>query len=216
MISWSEIDTVLLDMDGTLLDLHFDDYFWQVQLPLKWGELNGWDSETAMSKLIPIFQGTRGTLPWYCLDYWSEQIGMDVFEVKTGIEHLIKIRPFVNEFLGFLRQEKKSVVLVTNSHDKFIDLKMQQTDIQHYFSEIHSSHSYGVAKEQVQFWFKLGEKLSYDVSSTLLIDDNLSVLRSAREHGIAHLLGIAKPSSERPEIDSEEFTAVTSFKDLLP
>ena len=73
MINWNEIETVLLDMDGTLLDLHFDDYFWQIQLPLKWGELNGWDSETAMSKLIPIFQGTRGTLPWYCLDTWSEK-----------------------------------------------------------------------------------------------------------------------------------------------
>ena len=26
MINWQQIDTVFLDMDGTLLDLHFDNY----------------------------------------------------------------------------------------------------------------------------------------------------------------------------------------------
>ena len=33
MIDWSCIDTVLLDMDGTLLDLHFDNFFWSEHLP---------------------------------------------------------------------------------------------------------------------------------------------------------------------------------------
>ena len=33
MIDWDSIDTVLLDMDGTLLDLHFDNYFWTEHLP---------------------------------------------------------------------------------------------------------------------------------------------------------------------------------------
>jgi len=33
-INWSEIDTILLDMDGTLLDLNFDLHFWMEYLPL--------------------------------------------------------------------------------------------------------------------------------------------------------------------------------------
>ena len=33
-IAWREVDTVLLDMDGTLLDLAFDNYFWQTFLDL--------------------------------------------------------------------------------------------------------------------------------------------------------------------------------------
>lgn len=32
-IAWQEVDTVLLDMDGTLTDLAFDNYFWQTLVP---------------------------------------------------------------------------------------------------------------------------------------------------------------------------------------
>lgn len=38
MLAWQEIDTVLLDMDGTLIDLHFDNYFWQRLVPERWGQ----------------------------------------------------------------------------------------------------------------------------------------------------------------------------------
>ena len=33
MLNWSKIDTVLLDMDGTLLDLHYDSHFWLNVIP---------------------------------------------------------------------------------------------------------------------------------------------------------------------------------------
>ena len=214
MISWDEVETVLLDMDGTLLDLHFDDYFWQVQLPQKWGEQNGMDMATAKSNLLAVFQNTEGTLPWYCLDYWSEQLQMDVFEIRTGIEHLIQIRPHVEEFLDYLGVLGKEIVLVTNSHEKFISLKMEQTGIDGHFSQMFNAHSFGVPKEEVMFWEKLGEQLNFSEESTLLIDDNLAVLRSAREHGIRHLLCIAQPSSQAPARDTAEFPAITSFRDL--
>ncbi len=214
MLNWNEIETVLLDMDGTLLDLHFDHYFWQTQLPQKWGELNGLDLLTAKAEMQPIFQNIEATLPWYCLDYWSEQLKMDVFEIKNGIEHLIKIRPHVEVFLEYLRETNKKIVLVTNSHKKFIDLKMELTGLEPHFQHIFDAHSFGVPKENLEFWQILGEQLSFDEESTLLIDDNLSVLRSAQSHGIRHLLAIAKPNSQAPIMHTAEFEAVSSFKSL--
>ena len=38
MIDWNAINTVLLDMDGTILDLHFDNYFWKEYVPQKYAE----------------------------------------------------------------------------------------------------------------------------------------------------------------------------------
>ena len=214
MISWNEIETVLLDMDGTLLDLHFDDYFWQVQLPQKWGELNGMDTATARTKLLPVFQHTEATLSWYCLDYWSEQLKMDVFEIGAGIEHLIQIRPHVEEFLMYLDELGKCIVLVTNSHEKFVTLKMKHTGLDQHFDHIFNAHYFGKPKEEVEFWQILGKHIDYVEDSTVLIDDNLSVLRSARDHGIRHLLSIAQPNSQAPVRDTAEFRAITSFRDL--
>ena len=214
MINWNEIETVLLDMDGTLLDLHFDHFFWHSQLPQKWSELNGVDVSTAKAKLQPIFKSTEASLSWYCLDYWSEQLKMDVFEIKNGIEHLIQIRPYVEKFLEYLRETNKKIVMVTNSHKKFIDLKMELTGLEPHFQHIFDAHSFGVPKEELEFWQILGEQLSFDEASTLLIDDNLSVLRSAHSHGIRHLLAVAQPNSQAPIMDTAEFAAVSNFKTL--
>ena len=62
MIEWQNIDTVLLDMDGTLLDLHFDNYFWQQHLPLKFPEREQISYEQAMSQLAPEFERHQGQI----------------------------------------------------------------------------------------------------------------------------------------------------------
>jgi putative hydrolase of the HAD superfamily len=51
---------------------------------------------------------------------------------------------------------------------------------------------------------------------TLLIDDNLCVLCSAREYGIAHLCAICQPDTRGPRREVVEFPVIESFKDILP
>jgi FMN phosphatase YigB (HAD superfamily) len=48
---WEAIDTVLLDMDGTLLDLRFDNYFWMEFLPERYAERHGLTPEQARAVL---------------------------------------------------------------------------------------------------------------------------------------------------------------------
>ncbi len=214
MIPWDDIDTVLLDMDGTLLDLYFDNFFWQEYLPLKWGEMNGLETGAARDRLRPQFRRKMGTLSWYCLDYWSEQLDIDVLALKSDVEHLIMIRPQVETFLEFLNELNKYVVLVTNAHQKLIALKMEKTGIDKYFDKIFCAHGLGAPKEDADFWHRLNEEISFSADKTVLIDDNLTVLRAAREYGVRHLLAIAKPDSHSPSRDTAEFTAITSFATL--
>src|ERR1700736_1757228 len=64
-IDWSKIDTVLLDMDGTLLDLRFDNWFWQELIPSHYAAQNGLSAPDALGLLNPRFHAVRGTMQWY-------------------------------------------------------------------------------------------------------------------------------------------------------
>ena len=46
-LNWNDIDTVLLDMDGTLLDRHFDDHFWLDHVPKRYADRYGMPLGTA-------------------------------------------------------------------------------------------------------------------------------------------------------------------------
>lgn len=215
MVEWDKIDTVLLDMDGTLLDLFFDNFFWREYLPEKWGEKHDLDIESAKKELLPRFRNKVGTLSWYCVDFWSEQLEVDVMALKADIVHLIQKRPHTEDFLQHLVSMNKHVVMVTNAHEKLIDMKFKKTGIDRHFNDVISAHALGAPKEDLDFWHRLGQRIEFCPAKTVLIDDNLTVLRTARDYGIQRLLSIAKPDSQSPERDTAEFQAITSFKHLL-
>lgn len=215
MIDWHEIDTVLLDMDGTLLDLYFDNYFWQEYLPRHWGEVHGLDAETAKQELIPRFKNREGTLSWYCLDFWSSELNIDVLKLKADVEHLIRMRPSALEFLETLAGMGKLPIMVTNAHVDLIAMKLEKTGIGKYFRKIICSHRLGAPKEEPEFWKKLNQNLAFRPATTLLIDDNLTVLRTARDYGISNLFSIARPDSQAPARDTEEFVAIRDFRGIL-
>ena len=214
MIIWNEIDTVLLDMDGTLLDLHFDNYFWREYLPQKWGELNQMDTASAKKQLVPQFYSMAGTLSWYCLDHWSEHLGMDILALKADVGHLIRERPDTIGFLQFLAATGKQKALVTNAHQGLINMKLERTRLGQHFEHVICAHDLGFPKEDMQFWGKLQTVFPFDAARTLLIDDNYSVLRSAQGYGIRHLLTIAQPDSKQPRREGGEFPAIESFLEI--
>ena len=215
-VEWNQVETVLLDMDGTLLDLNFDNHFWQVHVPLRYAELHHIDLEESKKILFPKFRSAEGTLNWYCIDYWSSQLGMDIPKLKKEVDHLIAIHPHVVEFLEAVRETGRRLLLVTNAHVKSLEIKMEQTQLAGHFDQIVVSHDLGYAKESYQFWDKLKTVEPYQNSTTLLVDDSLPVLRAAQNYGIAHLLAVRKPDTQREEKDVEEFDAINYFVDIMP
>jgi len=216
MVNWEQVDTVLLDMDGTLLDLHFDNYFWREHVPLRYAEKHELSIENAKSTLYDRFRNMEGTMQWYCVDYWSEQLELDIAQLKAEVDHLIAIHPYVIDFLDATRQAGKMVALVTNAHQKSLMLKLDRTALHNHIEHVICSHEFGLPKEEIHFWDKLKQRLPFENQTTLLIDDSLAVLRSAKEYGIANLLAVHKPDSKNPPKDVEEFEAISSFQQIIP
>lgn len=212
---WHDIDTVLIDMDGTLLDLYFDNHFWQEHLPGCWAKRYGVDSARAKELLMPRFRALEGTLSWYCLDYWTAELGLDVFALQDELQHLITFRPHAELFLRNLVQLNKQRVLVTNAHERVLEYKLNLTGMGVHFNQVISSHGYGHPKETGEFWHALQANLRFNPETTLLVDDNLHVLQAARMYGIKHLLTIAQPDSSKPPRPVAGFTAVQDFRELF-
>ena len=216
MIPWQNVETVLLDLDGTLLDLHYDNHFWLEHVPHRYAEKYGLSPETAKDELMSRYKKVEGTLDWYCVDYWTQELGLDIPVLKQEVDHLIAIHPHVTEFLDAVRNVKKRIVLVTNAHGKAVDIKFRRTQLGDRFDAVVCAHDLGLPKEYPDFWEKMQHVQPFDKERTLLIDDSLPVLRSAHNYGIAQLLAVKNPDSKKPEKDAEEFQAIQTFLDIMP
>lgn len=216
MLDWTRIDTVLLDMDGTLLDLYFDNHFWLEHLPRHYAEQNTLSLDTAKGRLYDRFRAEQGTLNWYCVDFWSRELGVDIEALKHATRDLIAIRPAVPEFLDAVRQSGRGCWLVTNAHHKSLALKLDHTGIGSWFDRIVCSHDYRAPKESAAFWQQLEQREGLDAHRALLIDDSQSVLAAAAAYGVGQLLTIAQPDSRQPSRTGLDFAALHSFHDLLP
>jgi putative hydrolase of the HAD superfamily len=216
MIDWNAIDTVLLDMDGTLLDLNFDNHFWQVHVPLRYAEIRGTTREAAREELMARYHARAGTLEWYSVDFWETELELDIMQLKEEVAHLIAVHPHVVDFLAAVRKAGKRVALVTNAHHKSLTLKMGRTGLRDRFDFLVTSHELGLEKENPDFWRRVQPLFPFAPERSLLVDDSLPVLDSARAYGIRHLVSIRQPDTCKPPKDCGDYPAIASFAELIP
>jgi HAD superfamily hydrolase (TIGR01509 family) len=212
---WDAIDTVLLDMDGTLLDLRFDNYFWLEFLPERYAERHGLTPEKARTVLRSMLLAKQGTLEWYCTDFWTRELSLDIAGLKGEIREHVRFLPGAEAFLRALRDKNVRVALVTNAHRDSLKVKATQTGVLDYFDVVFSSHSFGVPKEHPEFWRQLQAELQFDPARTLFVDDSLAVLGAAQRHGIAHVFAITKPDTTLGPREVQGFLSVEQVSHLL-
>jgi putative hydrolase of the HAD superfamily len=211
---WSSIDTVLLDMDGTLLDLGFDNHFWQVCVPRHYAAIRRLPIAEARELMEPIFEATRGTLDWYCIDYWSRALSLDIAALKRAARHQISWLPRAREFLASLRAAGRRVVLVTNAHPETLAIKDAHLGVRREFDAVYSAHELGEAKECRAFWPRLAAREQFDARRTLYVDDSIPVLRAAQAHGITWLYAIRRPDRRAAPRPVKDFPGVDSVHEL--
>ena len=216
MIDWSRVGTVFLDMDGTLLDLNYDNHFWLEHVPRRYAEKHGVEEQHARQDLTARYRSRAGTLEWYSVDFWSDELGLDIARLKEEIAHLIAVHPHVPAFLDAVRGAGKRVALVTNAHHKSLALKMSRTGLEAHFDALITSHKLGLPKERAEFWQALQAVEPFDPGATLLVDDSLPILHAAQDYGIAHLVAVYQPDTRQPRKDVEPFQAIESFLDIMP
>ncbi len=213
--SWDRIETVMLDMDGTLLDKHFDDYFWEVYVPEHYSLIHDIAVHEAKKQLLDKYRQVENTLEWTDLKYWSHELGLDIAELKMRINHLIGVHPYVIEFLEFCLKSRKKLYLITNAHSQTLSIKLEKTSIGPWFDRIICAEEVGFAKEESEFWVHLKNMLEYTPQTTMLADDTEKVLRSAEQAGIQHLIYVARPSSRQPIQYSTKYPSIDFFKELI-
>ncbi|HEY6482772.1 MAG TPA: GMP/IMP nucleotidase [Steroidobacteraceae bacterium] len=207
---WDHIHTVLLDLDGTLLDLAFDHAFWMESVPAAYAAARCLTLEQARAALTPRFRACEGTLPWYCIDYWSCELGLDIEALKRTQAERIAWLPGAEHFLRRLRATGKRVILLTNSHPRVLRLKDERTGVTGYFDSAISSHVFGAPKESAEFWRAVRLVEPFELRRTLFVDDSPAVLRAAQRAGVRWVYGVRRASVAHggPSRDRREYAGI--------
>ncbi|HWX36877.1 MAG TPA: GMP/IMP nucleotidase [Steroidobacteraceae bacterium] len=214
-LDWSAIDTVLLDMDGTLLDLRFDNWFWQDLIPSRYAAANGLSEAQTQRLLAPKFVEVKGTLQWYCIEYWSRELNLDIGGIKREALAQVSFLPGALEFLLKLKDSGKRRVLVTNAHPKTLGLKDERVALTRHFDACYSAHPFAAPKEEAAFWPRLAAEERFAPQRTLFVDDSVAVLDAARDFGIGWLRAVRRPDSGLPPQPTGDYAAVDRVSDLM-
>ena len=215
MVDWSEVDTVLLDMDGTLIDLYFDNFLWNQRLPEMLASTRGIGVAAAREHLYGHMRGVPRSLDYYSLDYWSQYVRLDIVELHRELSHLIVYRANASRFLRAVRASGRRAVLVTNAHPKSLAVKDARLGLTTELDAHYSAHAFGYPKQYEKFWSALSACDPYDPSRTLFVDDDVAVLGAARESGIGQLLCVSQPDSQAPKRLALPFRALDDFEEIM-
>jgi len=214
-IPFNDVTCVLLDMDGTLLDRYFDDYFWEHLVAERYAEKHKITFGRAKEELFKKYKAHEGTLNWTDIDFWSKELDLDIMALKEQIRHLIEVHPHVEDFLKMLKTRKVKTFIVTNAHYKVLDMKLKKTDLGKYLTGAITSFEIGFPKEKIEFWERAEQKLHFDREKTILVDDTLEVLKTAQRFGIEYLIYKARANSKVKPLPSAEFMTILDFSELM-
>ena len=105
---WKTVDTVLLDMDGTLLDLNYDNYVWNTLVPQAYAEQNNLSADTAKETLFQHMMSIKGTIEFYSFEYWTQHCNFDNKQLVSIHQQAAQLIQYRSGVITFLRRAKSA------------------------------------------------------------------------------------------------------------
>jgi putative hydrolase of the HAD superfamily len=214
-VDWSRIDDVLVDMDGTLLDRHFDNFFFEDELPRRYAAIHGLSFEASRERLMAMYRSVEGELAWTDLEYWSGRVGIDVVAMHQELQHLIGFLPGAKDFLAAVRAKGKRITVLTNAHHTGVAVKSAKTGLNRYVDRIVDAFEVGYLKMRSEYWPVCRRLVGFDPNRSIYVDDDETCLAAARQYGIAAIVHSAKSSSQLPPARSAVFASIEHLPALL-
>lgn len=183
---FKDIECLLIDMDGVILDNAYDNDFWQNQIPEVIADSKGIAFDAAKRLAIQIFNYKKNTKDWYDVDYWSNMLDIDIEAQKRSEKSFSRISLYdgVIDTLSILKNKTK-MILITNAHRKTLNIKLEKYNLTPYFDEMVCAHELNYVKEDIQLWYMLRSKYRLDYEKTLLVEDTINNINVGLSAGIS-------------------------------
>ena len=212
---WTGVDDVLLDMDGTLLDRDFDNFFFEDELPRRYAALHRMTEQAAREQLFALYRAVEGELAWTDLHYWTNRLGIDVVALTQELSDRIGYLPGVEGFLGAVRAKRKRMTVLTNAHAEGVAIKCRKTGVDKQVDRIVNAFEVGCLKMRPGYWPACQRLVGFDPGRALYIDDDEACLAAAEAFGIRHIFHSARSSTKLPPHPSSRHAPLENLQDLM-
>lgn len=162
------------------------------------------------------YHAVQHTLNWYCLDYWSERLGLDICAMTSEQGPRATLREDTVPFLDALKACGKRRILLTNAHPHNLAVKLKHTGLDAHLDLLLSTHTFGYPKEDQRLWRAVAEETGLEAHKTLFVDDSEAILDAAREFGIRYCTGITNPDSGLAEKQYLRHPGLNDYRRLIP